>query len=209
MDLCLRTASLDRTMIAAAEFANAVAQHLVPVMSSFGLRIASQSGFSTRFEGQEVFVQVDYDAGRSHELNLWVGQKESPEPPFTLADLLRATDCPPDLVSRVDLIQVADAAVLERQLARCTELLVAYGGPFLQGDPHAFADATALRSENARRYTARMVIGATLEKADSAWRRRDYDLVYALLSPISSDLDLAHRRRLNLAVRRRQDRTDE
>jgi hypothetical protein len=196
-------------MITASELADAVAQHFAPAIRNFGLSAVPQSDFSTRYEGQQVFVQVDYDAGRTHELNLRVGQKESPEPPFTLADLLRATDCPPDLISRVDLIQVADAAVLERQLARCTELLVAYGGPFLQGDPHAFADATALRSESARRYTSRMATAATIEKADSAWRRRDYDLVYALLGPIRSDLDLSHRRRLDFAVRRRQGRADE
>jgi hypothetical protein len=132
-------------MITAAEFAGAVAQHLAPVLSNFGLRAASQSDCSTRFEGQEVFVQVDYDAGRIHELNLWGGTDRVILPTLHACRSPTRDGLPPDLVSRVDLIQVADAAVLERQLARCTELLVAHGSSFLQGDPHALADATALR----------------------------------------------------------------
>ena len=124
-------------MITPAGFARVVQRHLIDPLGDLGLTVVSRSGFSVRLEGDGVFVQVDYDSVRSHELELWVGQAELPEPPFSLGDLLRSTDCPRDQVAGVDLIQVSDEATLERQLARCAELLWVYGGPFLRGDVFA------------------------------------------------------------------------
>lgn len=184
--------------------ARAVERHIINLLSDFGLTVVSRADFSVRFEGDGVVVQVDYDSVRSHELELWVGQAELPEPPFSLGDLLGSTDCPPDQVAGIDLIQVSDEATLERQLAKCAELLRVYGGPFLRGDVFAFAGAATHRSHRASIYTARLVTGATVDKADAAWRRHDYDRVYALLAPIRADLDIVRRRRLDLAERRRR-----
>jgi hypothetical protein len=191
-------------MITPAGFARAVQRHLIDPLGDLGLTVVSRSDFSVRFEGDGVFVQVDYDSMRSHELELWVGQVELPEPPFSLGDLLSSTDCPRDQVARIDLMQVSDEATLDRKLAMCAELLWVYGGPFLRGDVFAFAGASARRSDKASIYTARLVTGATIDKADAAWRRRDYDRVYDLLAPIRADLDTVRRRRLDLAERRRR-----
>ncbi len=194
---------MDAALMTPDDFERAVDGNFTGVLAAYGFAVTSATDFSMRFERQEgIFVQVDYDVRRSHELSLWLGRTGCEESALALAELLRVTDCPDSVVASVQLIQVESFPALGQELETCSRLLREYGEPFLRGDSHAFADAASERSSRAHRYTSDAVIAPTLHEADAAWRRGDYGRVRELLTPIRSDLGAAHLRRLQFIERR-------
>jgi hypothetical protein len=155
-----------------------------------------------RFERSPVFVDVSYEPQRSHELSAWIGITGDPEPPFELADVLRATGCPKSDVASVAIMQTGSIIVLRRLLRRVARLMDSWADAFLLGDREAFEDARTMRSDRARQYTSHIVTGGQLSAADAAWSQEDYARVHALLYPIRDRLNKHHLHRLQFAERR-------
>jgi hypothetical protein len=95
------------------EFDKAVEGQVGPVMAEAGLAQVFSAEFITRYDRDRVFVQVDLDAQRSLEVNVWTGQVDDTEPPLSLGDLLRATGCPAEKVAGVELMQAKEAVRCE------------------------------------------------------------------------------------------------
>jgi hypothetical protein len=148
-------------------------------------------------------VAVTYDAPRSHEVSIWLGElREDPEPPLELADALRPTDCDAEDLRFAELIQTSDVETLSRLLEQASELLRAFAYQLLEGRHEAFVAARTMRSERAAAYTAELTSASVLEEADAAWARKEYSRVHDLLHPIKDTLDDYHRRRLEFAEKR-------
>lgn len=166
------------------------------VRSEFGYNLVLSEGYELRYEHGERFVVVAYDAARSHELTLWVGDIGDGEPPLELADVLRASQCPEDDVDAVALMQTSDEFVLARLLGQAASALRACGSALLKGDAEAFGGAKRLRSQRAAEYTREINNRGILDEADCAWRARDYPRVRELLAPIRDSLSRTHAKRL-------------
>jgi hypothetical protein len=191
-------------MIDKTSFADVAHRTLGVGLESYGFKPAGEEAFRVRFEKPSAsYVEVTYDASRSHEVSIWLGESPAgPEPPLELADALRATDCDMEDIEFAELIQTADADALGRLLERAAELLRRCANRFLEDEHDAFAAARALRSERAAEYTAQLQNRGILEAADTAWEKQDYGRVHDLLNPIRDSLDDAHRRRLGFAEKR-------
>jgi hypothetical protein len=160
-------------------------------------------GFRVRFENPDAFVEVTYDAPRSNEVSIWIGDPASDrEPPLELADALRSTECDPNDAESVALMQTTDPAVLTRFLERAAALLCDCAADLLAGDHQAFAEACRRRSRRAVIYTSELSDRRVLDAADAAWAVHDYGQVHDLLNPIRDTLGVAHRRRLKFAERK-------
>jgi hypothetical protein len=48
----------------------------------FGYELVQSDDYTVRFERRPIFVTIDYDAVRSHEISIWVGHGNDAEPPF-------------------------------------------------------------------------------------------------------------------------------
>lgn len=191
------------TMIDEANFADVVCRIMGGAVTPYGYELANAGGFRVRFEKPRSYVAVTYDASRSHEVSIRLGElPEDAEPPLELADVLRSTHCGVEDVGFAELIQTSEVEALSRLLERASQLLVEFAPQLLDGQPDAFVAARALRSERAAAYTAELRNTAVLEDADSAWDRKEYGRVHDLLNPIKDALDELHRRRLEFAERR-------
>lgn len=187
-------------MISPDQFTDLIDRRLGELFGEFGLEEVGGEDFHLRFAGALVFVIVAYEPDRSHELTIWIGRvDDDAEPPLELADALRATDCPPDQIEALTLMQSADPDALERMLDRAGRLIPEYATPFPRGDDAAFAQAWRIRSDRASLYTNQLATGQVIADADKAWNDGDYLGVYRGLRPIEETLDRTHRRRLEFA----------
>jgi hypothetical protein len=190
-------------MIDERHFASLVHRTLGAALKAYGYNPAGGNAFRVRFEKPSSFVEVTYDAGRSQELSIWLGESPTdPEPPLELADVLRASECDADDIRFAELIQTSDADALERLLGRAADLLRGCASQLLADGHDAFAAARRLRSERAAEYTAELRNRTVLEAADVAWKQQDYGRVHDLLNPIRDSVGESHRRRLTFAEKR-------
>jgi hypothetical protein len=190
-------------MIDERDFAGVVHRTLGAALEAYGYKPAGADAFRVRFQKPSSFVEVTYDAARSQELSIWLGESPTdPEPPLELADVLRASDGDADDIRFAELIQASDADALERLLQRAADLLRGCANQLLADGHDAFAAARRLRSERAAEYTTELRNRAILEAADAAWKKKDYGRVHDLLNPIRDSLGNSHRRRLTFAEKR-------
>jgi hypothetical protein len=190
-------------MISAPEFEQMVETSVGEMLTAEGFRRGEDSPFRVRYERGTLFVEVEYEATRSRELTIWLGDADRiGEPPLTLNDVLRATDCDAEAIERIARSQTGDATFLRRLLCDARDLLSRFGQPFVHGDESAFARARSIRSERARAYTTELQHRPVLEAADTAWQAKDYGRVHDLLNPIRDSLDESQKRRLEFAEKR-------
>src|SRR5919198_3357224 len=191
-------------MIDEATFEQDVRRKVGGVLDAYGFEPASASGFRVRFEKPPAYVEVTYDASRSHEVSIWLRESsDDREPPLELADVLRATDRSAEDIEFAELIQTSDADALSRLLERASRLLrQCAGGLFLTDGRDAFAAARALRSARAAAYTTEVRNRGVLDAADAAWEKKDYGRVHDLLDPIRDSLGEPQRRRLEFAAKK-------
>lgn len=190
-------------MINEATFADVVRRVMGSALEPYGYELANAGGFRLRFETPDSYVAVTYDASRSHEVSIWLGElPEDAEPPLELADALRATDCGVEDIRFAELIQTSDVKALSRLLEQASQLLREFAYQLLEGRHDAFVAARAMRSERAAEYTEELRNASVLEEADAAWARKEYGRVHDLLNPIKDTLDDSRRRRLEFAEKR-------
>jgi hypothetical protein len=190
-------------MIGESDFENTVRGALEVPLASYGYRHVESDGYRVRFDSPSHFVEVFYDAARSHEVAITIDalQRWSDSPPMQLSDVLRATNCSEVDVRFAESIQVSDEAALERLLVRIAKLLRENASGFLEGQPALYSAAEHIRSEQAEQYTLEVVRRPILEESDLAWASKDYGRVRDLLNPIKDSLSETYRRRLALAVK--------
>jgi hypothetical protein len=184
-------------------FVNAVRVSVGASLAGFGYELAIHGRYTVRFERSGFFVEVNYDALRSCELSIRLGEANaSTGSPLELADALRVSEAAEEDVGFAKQMQTSDLDVLVRLLTRATKLLRGSLGRFLDGDSTQYATARALRSQRAARYTLTVRNAPILNAADEAWAAKDFDQVHALLNPIRDGLEEPHRRRLAFSERR-------
>lgn len=176
---------------------------LAPVLEPHGYKNIGSDGFRTRFESPEFFVDVLYDATRSHEISIVLGPLNAVEAlSLELSDALRANGSPEDDVRLVASIQASDDDVLSGIMARVAEVLRRSARVFLERRIEPYEEAVRLRSERAATYTSKVMHQPVLEAAETSWAAKDYGRVHDLLNPIRDSLDETHLRRLELAAKR-------
>lgn len=189
-------------MIDESTFSAEVRRTLGDLLGKVGYDVTRSDRYSVRFEKPAAFVEVNYDAHRSQELSIWLGDRTEAEPPLEFVDALQATDCTPENLENVALMQTGDPAVLGRLLEHAAGLLSDCGQEFLAADKGAFDAAREFRSRQAEKYTIGLRNQDVLEAADIAWADKDYGRVHDLLNPIRDSLGGAHERRLRFVEKR-------
>jgi hypothetical protein len=189
-------------MITANRFSDEVLRSFAYLTDEFGFELGEQTDYAIRYERDAVYVSINYDATRSREISVWIGDETATEPPLELPDLLRATDSGGSAADDVALMQTADADAAARLLSLAADHLRSRGRAFLAGRPEAFAKARWLRSERAAEYTQGIKNRHVLGAADEAWATKDFGRVHDLLNPIRDSLTDAYLRRLKVAEKR-------
>ena len=108
------------------------------------------------------------------------------------------------MIAAVKLIQTSDEAAMARLLTRAATALATHGSQVLDAysAARAFAAAKRLSSQCAVEYTREGQMRGVLEKADIAWRQKDFARVRDVLAPHRKSLTRTYAKRLEYAEKK-------
>ena len=171
--------------------------------TSYGFRCVLSSETAVRWETDGVFVQLRYDAHRSYEVGLEIGQLTAEAarlgPPFTLGEVLGLAGFA--LADR-PFFQTSTEERLEAATREIARLLVQYGKKFLLNDAEAFKSLSRQREQDCTSYAEERNVTRMRTAADKAWHERDYKAVVDLYREQMERLTLAETKRYEIALKR-------
>jgi len=170
--------------------------------SSFKFQRVLSSETLVRWESNNVFVQIRYDAHRSFEVSLEIGQTvcKLPQlgPPFSLGEVLGVAGLP---LAQRPFFQASTEERLKAALNEIAQLLVRYGLPFLQNDADAFVALTQQRRIDCDIYAQERDLRQIREAADNAWHVSDYRTVVKLYRDKREFLTATETKRYEIALK--------
>lgn len=173
-----------------------------PVAQQFGLVCVASTEWGMRYENPHLFLNVNFDNGRSYELGIEIGKQGAryPGPPFSLAEILRLRDIQD--AAFVSKLMISDEARLPNVLARLAELTIRYASDFLMGNDFSFAQVEKLRSKESAEFELASQLRHARSTVDGAWPARDYGAIVKVLEPLEQHLSPAEKKRLEYSRRK-------
>lgn len=162
--------------------------------SEFGFRLLTATDTFLRYETDQVFVNV-YHGRSSYELRFEIGLLVAPESkyyPEEVAALAGATEA--------TYFQASTADRVSMLLPRLADVLHRHCSNLLTGDPTEFDKLQDVRNRLADADHRKYQLISAREKADMAWKRRDYRAVVEALNIIDRDMSPAECRKLQYAL---------
>jgi hypothetical protein len=171
--------------------------------TSHGFRSVLSTETIVRWETNQVFVQVQYDAHRSYEVGLEIGQLRCDAmtlgPPFSLSEMLGVAGF---ALAKRPFFQTSTEERLMLALEQMARLLVRYGAKLLQNDDEAFAALGRQRDEDCDAYAEEKSLKSMREAAEKAWHDHDYKTVVDLYRVHVGHLTPAETKRYEIALKR-------
>ena len=179
-------------------FAEAVTELFRFLETDYGYRQTHADSTSVAYKSRDLEIRLWHDF-RSGEVELYVaGGRGSQKWKYHLPEILRGLA--PDYPGK-GIYQTMNKDLLRESLADMAGLIHKYGDGLVRGAREAGRLVEAAHREEARKTTEYYTISPVKEKADAAWKRREYREVIALYASIESHLSSLERQRLDYARR--------
>ncbi|HFD11997.1 MAG TPA: hypothetical protein ENJ32_05980 [Crenotrichaceae bacterium] len=173
------------------------------LVENYGFHCVSATVFDVRFESDTVFVDVRYDANRSYEIGIEVGQKnvlfDGKERPFNLGEILRLRGVAEK--EGYKAFQAADSVSLINCISRLSSWLEIYAVDFLQNDRFSFKRLSDFREKECDQYELETKLSHIRREVQIAWSNKDYLKVLELYQPVESFLSEVEKKKLAFAQR--------
>lgn len=183
------------------DFPNLVQKDFSFLVADYRFRCVKATNYAVRFESDEVFVVVHYDAGRSYELDVEIGELNilynGQERPFNLGEVLRLEGVAEK--ERYTLFQASTLPALSNCVAKLSSLLSVYAVELLQHDKFAFKRLSDLREKECDQYELEAKLAHIRREVQIAWRNKDYAKVAKLYKPVESAISDAEKKKLAFA----------
>lgn len=184
-----------------ATFDDAVHRHFDPLANRYGLRFVTSTPDSVRFTNEGVFLQLMYDATRSFELRVEIGEilisTEQPENPFELSEVLKLHSAPE--TAYVERLQTNDPEMLVEVIKRLSELTDKYAAYLFEGKKADFIQLGRFRDKACAEYALSRDLKYARENAERAWLDKNYLVVVNTYKPFESELTAMENKRLAFA----------
>lgn len=171
------------------------------LVSKYNFRCAAATNYVVRYESDEVFVAVRYDATRSYELDVEIGQLNvlygGEERPFNLGEVLRLEGVAEK--ENYTFFQASDSVALTNCVARLSSLLSAHAAELLQNNKFSFKRLSDLREKECDQYELETNLAHIRREAQIAWKNRDYPKVASLYKPVENAISELERKKLVFA----------
>lgn len=180
-------------------FASEARHHFDVVAKKFELSCALSTERNVRFENDRIFLDVNFDNGRSYELGVELGKKEpqKPERPFSLAEVLRLRGAAE--AKSIDGIMVSDSSRLGSALNTLSLLTAQHATDFLLGNALSFEQVARQRERESDAYALEASLRTARARSEAAWTKRNYLNVVSALEPLGPHLSPSEKRRLEYA----------
>jgi hypothetical protein len=178
------------------EFSDIVEQTFGDLARLQDFEMVEQGRTAATFRSQVCEITFSHDDQRSFEV--FVGIRllnRDLGPDFSIDEIARATSVPLELRPQGYAAQGSEQA--RKLLERVTSILSIYGQPLLRGDSEAWASLISQRDSDCIRYEEETSLRQSLQRADEAWKARDYAKVAALLRTVRHLLGKSDRARLD------------
>jgi hypothetical protein len=182
-------------------FNDAVHQCFDPLAGRHGLRCVSSTPEIVRFANEKVFLQIGFDAVRSFEVGVEVGEISTStglsERPFNLAEVLKLHSSPD--ATYVERLQASKPDVLVRAIEKLSMLTEKYATDLLDGVAIDFVRLGEFRDKECTEYALSRDLGYAREDAEKAWKNKNYLAVVEAYKPFEAMLSEVERKRLVFA----------
>jgi hypothetical protein len=161
------------------------------VAQKYGLSRVTADEQRVRYENDRVFLEINFDNGRSYELGVRIGRKvpNQVERPFSFAEILRLRNIP--AAATVEGLTVENGDELHDRLRMLADLTLQYADDFLRGDYLSFAQVAELRQKESSEYAIQRDLRSARARAELAWKANNYAGVVSALEPLSAHLSPA------------------
>ncbi len=187
--------------MSANEFVKLAKEKFDFLISEYNFRCVEATNYIVRFEDDKVFVSVRYDASRSYELDVEVGQLNvlfnGQERPFNLGEILRLAGVAEK--ENYTFFQASELSILVNCVTRLASLLSTYAVDFLQNNKFSFKRLSDLREKECNQYELETKLTCIRKEVQIAWKNKDYSKVAELYKPVEYAISDAERKKLTFA----------
>lgn len=154
---------------------------------------------SVRYESKKVYVAAYYFPSR-YECDVSVGLLSDENQNYTIGELLT-------LIKDINLSPIytfgnlTQTEITEKNVSWFALILQKYGAEYLKGNPAAFEKLEESREKASKDYTQKIMNKHIRQKAEVAWKQKDYDAVIKSYKSIEEFLSLAEKKKLEYAER--------
>ena len=166
-------------------------------LEPMGFQIVDDLVTFVRFESNDCFMNVYHGRG-SYELGVEVGRKIIPDTRYRLPDVLRVLA--PEFASEASY-QASNPGAVVNCVQKLGNLTKQYCGPLWSGSEQVWEEIDWKRSVAAIEETKKYTLGSIREKAQEAWRHKDYRRVVDAYEQMLADLTEVERKRLSFATK--------
>jgi len=168
----------------------------------YGFRLVVSSETLVRWETDDIFLQVTYDATRSYEVDLAIGQltveKERVWPPFSLSDLVGLAGVP---FKVRPFFQASTEDRLKAAVEQIADLFHQHGKRFLANDVELFRSLQQQMNKESCEYGLQKRLSWMRESAEKAWHEHDYKTVVDLYRKQLGNLTRSEAKRYKIALK--------
>lgn len=183
------------------KFNDVVHQYFDLLAAKHELRCVFSDSEMVRFESEKVFLQVRFNASRSFDLGVEIGQMPTsanePERPFDLSEVLKlhkSSDA-----TYVEHLQVSRLDLLPSVIEHLYLLVERYASSLLDGFVEDFVELGDFRNRECYLYAKTRSLMYARENVEKAWLSKNYQEVVAEYRAFEGDLTEVERKRLAFA----------
>lgn len=163
--------------------------------------VVQKDDYLIRFESNEVFLTVHYDASRSYELDVEIGQLTSlfngQERPFNLGEILRTEGVAAG--KKYKAFQAMAPDVLESCISNLALLVYMNAKSYLLNNAFSFKRLSDFREKECEQYSLKKKLVSVRRDAQVAWSNKDYLKVIALYKSIEPMINEIEKKKLCIA----------
>ena len=200
--MCMTDPGPDRAELG---FSEAVLSAFAFLTKEYAFHLETLTPTLVRFESPSLFVNI-YHGRSSYELGFEVGQRadepRKEESKFSLGDILDLMD--ENVSCNYAPPQASTANSVRAFVPKLATLVQTYAGPVLRGDAGVFERLEGIQTKKSQDLLRDWKLKEVREKAESAWRRRDYAKLVSLFESVQQSLTPAEAKKLDYAKKRLQ-----
>ncbi|MDQ6788618.1 MAG: phosphoribosylanthranilate isomerase [Acidobacteriota bacterium] len=149
---------------------------------------------SVRYESKKVYVSVVYCPAR-YESDVAIGIISSSAPSYTIGELL-SLENDFDLTPNYTFEKITQAQITEKDVSWFASMLRKYGEKYLTGNLSAFKKLKENSEIKSQEYTQEIINKQRRQKAEEAWKQKDYGVVVEIYKSMKDFLTPAERKKL-------------
>ena len=167
------------------------------LVNEYGFEIVKEKSTFVRYETDKLFVNI-YHGRLSYELGFECGLKSKGEKTrYRLHTILRGLIG--DEHNKQTFYQASNQEAIFNCLKKIADIVKEYCPQLLLAEYKAFAKIEHASTKEGQELTEKYTVGPIKERAEQAWKNKEYEKVRSLYTPIKDKLSQLELKRLNYA----------